>query len=147
MVALDVARHALRLDKGGAEEDKRVGWAGDVTRIAFLRVRGLGGGDARRVFLRYELEARGRLSSHVGAGLVRTVRDGSEIGIERIGHHRHCWQGTVDERWHVVCEACATGEVGVRVAKEISGRSRRGVPSSGMSRKASRVNSDIIRCF
>jgi hypothetical protein len=65
VVALNVARHALGFDEGGAEEDERVGGARDMTGIAFLRVGGLGSGDVWRVFLRYELEARNQLGSHV----------------------------------------------------------------------------------
>jgi hypothetical protein len=73
-----------------------------MTGIAFLRVRGLGSGDAGRVFLRYELEARYGLRSHVSVRQVWTVRDGSKVRIERIGHHGHRWQGTFDKRGHVI---------------------------------------------
>ena len=95
VVALDVSGDALGFDEGGAEEDERVGGPRDMARVAFLCVGGFGksgarggvgggGGDARRILLGYEFEARSRLHEHVvGAQRrVRAVRDGCEIGVE-----------------------------------------------------------------
>ena len=94
-----------------------------MARVAFLRVGGFdnsgarggvggGGGDARRILLGYEFEARSRLYGHVEGTerRVRAVRDGCEIGVEGIrgGYHRHRHhqrrRGTIDEGRHVVCE-------------------------------------------
>ena len=95
MVALDVSGYALRFYEGGAEENERVGGTWDMTRVAFLRVGGFdnsgarggvggGCGDARRILLGYEFEARSRLYGHVEGShrRVRAVRDGCEIVVE-----------------------------------------------------------------
>ena len=131
-----------------------------MARIAFLCVGGPGssghrgavgggGGNARRILLGYEFEARGRLGNHVCGphGRVRAVWDSCEIGIERIGrgYHRHRHHqrllGTVDEGRHVVCEnkrgEKMRGEGIERFGKTGDVRSKKSLPSSGMSRKGS----------
>ncbi len=79
VVTFDVARHALGFDERRAEEDERVGWARDVAGPAFLSMRRLRGGDARDVFLGYELEARSLFGSYFDVWRVRTVRDGGKV--------------------------------------------------------------------